>query len=365
MTSPLGQISPSQIYMLFTQFLFTTILGFRLSLLIEEAQFSAWLPLLIGSFGGYVITYLSCRLAMKRPTQFFGNYGKSIVGSWLHYPLIFFMIFSFLFSAAFGLRNLQDFIIEVYLPDTPEWAVTSLFAICVAYAVRSGVQTIFKCAQGIFFLSIIGSIVIPLFVVRDMNVEMSVALFNHFETRKIWKASYLVTALYGEMAFVLYLFPYFSHPERTMRSLAYATLTSIIIVLANMIPAILIFGPQLAGSLIYPELELIRFIRAGSFLENLDPVLIAVWLSSLFIKISLLLYLAVIVLTQTFSLKDHKPFSLSMTAIIVGLALFMDKSGTSFAKMRYSGLVNFIMIAELIPVIYLLVDWIRSAFSKT
>lgn len=45
-----------------------------------------------------------------------------------------------------------------------------------------------------------------------------------------------------------------------------------------------------------------------------------VWLTSLFIKISLYLYVAVIVLTHTFELHDHKPFTFSMTAMMIGLS---------------------------------------------
>ncbi|MED4750488.1 endospore germination permease [Brevibacillus choshinensis] len=364
MNNQLGQVTQSQIYMLFTQYLFTTMLGFRLSAVVTEAGFSSWLPLLLGAFCGYVLTYISFRLAMRRPTQFFGNYGKDIVGSWLHYPLIMIIIFSSLLSAAFVLRELQDFMVEVYLPETPDWAVTALISICIAYAVRSGVQTIFRCAQGIFFLSVLGMLVIPLFVVRDMNVQMTIAFFTHFNQDNIWTASYLVTALYGEMSFILFLLPYFSQPQKTMKSLVWSVISSLFIILSSLIPTLYLFGPHLTGDLIYPELELIRFIRAGSFLENLDPVLIAVWLTSLFIKISLFLYIAVIVLTQTFGLKDHKPFSLSMTAMMVGLSLFMAKSKMELAHLTVHGMVSLLILSEVIPIIYVVTDWARTSVAK-
>lgn len=111
------KITQLQIYMLFTLYLFTTILGFRMSTLVAEARFSAWVSLLCGSLIGLIITYLCFRLAVKRPQEFFGFYGKRIVGSWLHYPLVLIIIFSTLFSASYILREIQDFIVEVYLPE--------------------------------------------------------------------------------------------------------------------------------------------------------------------------------------------------------------------------------------------------------
>lgn len=84
-----------------------------------------------------------------------------------------------------------------------------------------------------------------------------------------------------------------------------------------------------------------------------------VWLTSLFIKISLYLYVAVIVLTHTFELHDHKPFTFSMTAMMIGLSLFMVKTKTELAHLLLHGEIVFLFITELIPAIYLLVDWIR------
>lgn len=358
------KITPTQLYMLFSQYLFTTILGFRQGSLVEEAGFGVWVSLLVGSFGGLILTYCSYRLAIRRPTRFFGHYGKEIIGKWLHYPLVLTMIFSFLYSAAFVLREMQDFMVEVFLPDTPDWAVTAIFSICVAYAVRSGIQTIFRCAQGIFFVTLFGMLLIPIFVMGEMNQDMAIAFLNHFQKEGIGNASYFVAALYGQMGFILFLLPFFSHPHKTMKSLGWASFTSIIIILSNLIPTILIFGPELTSNLIYPELELIRYIRAGYFLENLDPVLIAIWLTSLFIKISLFLYVAVLALTHTFGLHDHRPLSLSMTAIMVGLSLYMVKTGADLAHLLVHGEVTFLIVTESIPILYLLVDGVRSRLRK-
>lgn len=360
MASRPGHVSQLQVYMLFSQYLFTTLLGFLINTLAEKAGFASWLSLIAGAAGGTAITYLSYRLGMRRPKQFFGHYANTLVGRWVHYPLVALMIFSFLFSASFVLRELQDFICDVYLPDTPDWAVASILGICVAYGVRSGIKTLFQAAQGIFFLSILGVIVIPFFVGNAVNLDMAVALTNHFEASGIWNGTYFVMALYGQMSFIVFLIPYLANPRHTMKSIGWAVVTSVIVVLANLIPTLLIFGPKLAANMKYPELELISYVRIGSFLENLDPLLIAVWLSSLFIKISLFVFVSVIALTHTFGLNDHKPFSFSMTATMIVICLFMARSGPERAQLLNHGEMTFLLVTELIPVIYLAADFIRS-----
>ncbi|SFK72869.1 spore germination protein KB [Paenibacillus sp. 1_12] len=358
------RVSQAQIYMLFSHFLFTTTLGFFSNTLVKNARYSAWVSLLIGATVGIVITYFAYRLAIKRPTQFLGNYGKDILGKWLHYPLILLLIGSFLFAAATVMRQLQDFMVEVYLPATPGWAVSAMFGLCVAYAVRSGIETIFRSSQGIFVLSVAGVLIVPFFVHKEINYRMVIAMINHFDMKGIWNGAFMMAALYAEMAFIPFLFPYFTNKNKTMRSITWAVVTSVIIVLTNLISMILVFGPDLTANLQYPQLELIRYIRAGASLENLDPVLIAIWLSSLFIKISLFLYLAVLCLTHTFSLKDHKPFSLSMTVMMVGVSLYMVKSKPEFDALYRHGEFTFLLVTELIPIVYLLVDRIRSSRVK-
>ncbi|KRE70915.1 GerAB/ArcD/ProY family transporter [Paenibacillus sp. Soil750] len=357
------RVSQSQIYMLFSLFLFTTTLGFFTNTLTRNAHFMSWLSLIIGAAVGLMITYLSYRLAIRRPTQFLGNYGKDILG-WLHYPLMGTMIICFIVSASTVTRQLQDYIVVVYLPGTPEWAVSALFGICLAYSVRSGVGTIFRCSQGIFFLSIIGVLIVPFFVHHEIMSPMAIALVNHLDWKGVWNGAYLITALFAEMAYIPFLFPFFTSSNKTMKSLGLATATSVFIVLSNLIPIILVFGPHLASNLPYPQLELIRNIQAGSALESLDPLLFSVWLASLFIKASLFIYLAIISLTQTLSLKDHKPFSFSMTAMVVGCAIYMVRSKTELDELFGNGEFAFLLISELIPVVYLIVDWIRSSKLK-
>ncbi|GAB6989621.1 GerAB/ArcD/ProY family transporter [Paenibacillus pini] len=360
----MAKINQLQIYMLYSLYLFTSTIGFLIGPIIKKSHYSSWVSIFIGAILGLILTYGSFLLAMRRPTQFFSSYGKKIMGRWIHYPLMVFMIFAILCIAAFILRELQDLVIQVYLPDTPQWAVSSLFGICIAYAVRSGIESIFRAAQGIFFFTIAGILFIPFIVSKEINYDMAIAFLNHMELAGITNGSFLIASLFGEMAFIVFVMPYIISNEKTMKSLTWATITSIFIILANLLPVILVFGPELPSNLTYPEFELLRFAKTSTFLENLDPLLIAIWLSSLFIKISLLIFAATAGLTHIFSLKDHKPFSFVITALVVGLSLTIVRTQTELNHLLEHGWIPFVLISETIPLFYLLVDWLRSLLVK-
>jgi spore germination protein KB len=346
--------------MFFSQFLFSTMIGFFISPVVRYAKFNVWVSVILGSILGLFIAYLSYRLCLKRPNQSFGQYGHEILTKWIHYPLIAFVIFVNLFSAAFILRQLVDFIVQIYLPGTPDWAISTLFGVCVARAVRAGPVTFFRSAQGLFFFSIITVVAFPLFVSKEINFDMAIALVTNYNFPGIWNGTMIVTALFGEMAFIVYIFPHLMHQEKTMKSLGWAAVTAAIVTMVSLLSAILLFGPELAANLTYPTLELIRYIRAGTFLENLDPLLIVFWLFSMFLKIGMFLLISVLGLTHSFGLKDHKPFSYLMAAIMVGLSIYMFKSTTKLEEITDHGETAFLLFSDTIPILYLLVDWLRS-----
>jgi len=355
------RITPLQVYMLFVQFLYATTLGFYVRYLAGEAGFSAVYSVVLGSMIGMILVYLSYRLAVRRPTRFLGEYGREIVGKWVHLPLILLMVFSFVFAAAFVLRELEELIAAFYLKDTPFWAIAALMGICIARAVRSGAETIFRGAQGLFIFGVISSLSIPLWVSRETNGAMAAAFFTHFLPSGLWNSTLLITTLFGEMTMLVFLFPYFSEGRRTMRMLGWATVTSVFITLSGLISILMLFGPDMTANLTVPMLEMIRYARFGSFFQNLDPLLLVFWLYSMFIKISLFMFAAVIGLTHAFGMKDYRPLSTLMTASMVILTLCMVKSGVELDALLKGGALAFLLLTELIPALYLVVDWIRSA----
>ncbi|BBH22763.1 germination protein [Paenibacillus baekrokdamisoli] len=360
----MGRITQLQLYMLFSQFLFSTIIGFLISALVRNAGFMVWVSVILGSVCGCTITYLAYRLSLRRSTRSFGQYGHEILGKWIHYPLITLLICANMFTAAFILRQLVDFIVQNYLPKTPDWAVAAIFGLCIVQSVRSGPVMIFRSAQGLFFFSIISVLVFPLFTAREVNVDMAVAFVTNFDLGGTWNGILIITALFGEMGFIIYFFPYFVQPEKIMRSLVWAAFTAVIITLAVIITTILLFGPELTATLASPALELVRYIRAGAFLENLDPLLIVFWLFSIFLKISLFLLVSVLGLTHTLGLKDHKPFAYLMGMTMVCLSLFMFKSAAIVERITNYSETTILLITCTVPVLYLLVDIIRSPRKK-
>jgi spore germination protein KB len=360
----LRRITNLQIYVFFSQFLFSTTVGFFITPLVATAGVMVWISVLLGCALGLYITYISYRLSMRRPNGFLGQYGHEILGKWIHYPLIYIVIFINLFLAAYILRQFTDFIVQIFLPKTPDWAIATLFGVCIAQGVRSGLVTIFRSAQGLFILSIGSVVAFPMFASQQIKFDMAIAFVTNLNMPGAWKGAMIVASLWGEMSFIIYFFPYIKHPKKLMKPLRWAAYTAGVVSLINIFAILFLFGPELTSNMSYPVLELIRYIRVGSFLENLDPLLVLFWLFTMYLKIALFLFVSVSGLTHAIGLKDHKPFTNLMTAAMVFLSINMFRNAAQTEQIMNSSITALLLFTCLIPALYLLVDWIRSSRKK-
>ncbi|WP_059043185.1 GerAB/ArcD/ProY family transporter [Paenibacillus rubinfantis] len=360
----LKNITSNQIFSLYSLQIFTTVIAFYTGMLIGGSKYSTPVAILLGGLLGLLLTYPAYKVGSSRPDEFLVQYGSKLVGRPLHLLFMLYLLLTHLFLAALDLRELADFLLSEYLIGTPGWAVVAIFGACVAYAVRCGISTIFRTAEGFFLIFAVAFFFIPFIGFQEMELDMFNALLTHLSFREMGPSIYETTAIFGEMAFLFLLFPYLKTPKKVYHSLFWATGTSLLFIILHLIPVLLTFGPNLGANLMYPDMELVRFIRVGSFIETMDPILIILWLTSIFVKISFILFTAVICLAQLTGVKDHKPFTLPVVAFVSIFSLSIARTPPEIFNLLAWECAPLMYIAEfLIPAIYWLMGAIRSKSS--
>jgi spore germination protein KB len=356
----LQRVTQLQLVLLFIIFHFSTTTGFLIQPLALLASYQGWLVLLLAGAGGLIIAYFSVSLAKQRGCEFIVHYGKQLIGRWPH--LIMMIIFSFycIHLASIVLREFTDFLIQMFLPTTPSWVVAGLFVAVISIAVRSGIEAIFRCATGFFLVIFSTATMIPFLVGKDVEYAQAIALITNLNMNTAWRETIPFIPWFGEMFLVLFIFPWLTQPEKTFRSLIWASIISVGSVDLFYILCLLLFGDRVSANLPYPVLEMIRFIRVGDFLENLDPIVVAIWMSSIFIKISFLLYISVLIVSQLFGLKDTRPFSFSFGMILLGLSMHIVKNIIELRHFITYVWPSFANLVECSPIIY----WVVSIIKK-
>jgi spore germination protein KB len=360
----LERISQNQILFFFTLYFFSTTFGFSFGPLVALSQYDTWLCLCFGGLGGIVLVFFTLKIANRKKGEFFVHYGAGIVPIGIHIPLMVISFFFFLHLGSYILREYEDFMIQTYLPTTPGAAVGILFAITIAITVRIGIETLFRTAQGLFFVIIIAVILLNLFVIKELEWNRLAAFVTNHRINGLLKGSYSIAPWYGEIILLVFFYPFIAEKEKTFKSIIWATFFSTVLLISTVVSVLLLFGPRLTTHLTYPVLELLRFIRIADFIENLDPLLIAIWSTTVFLKVGIILYVSTLILSQLLKLKDYRPLVFSLTFVMIILSLTMSENTAELNNFFQNSWATFALFVESIPVVYLLIDSIKKHFIK-
>ncbi|WP_055107874.1 GerAB/ArcD/ProY family transporter [Paenibacillus ihumii] len=359
------KITHLQIFTMYNIYIFTVIIAFMMGRYIQSSEFTAPVSISAGGLLSILLLYPAYKVTISRPNETIIQYGGDIIGKAPHAVVVVFIAIMNLLLAAINLRELEDFLIQVYLPGTPSWVIAILFGACVAYGTRSGVATIFRASLGFFFISALAIIGTPFMVSQVMHIEVLPALVNRLNLKQMGAGIYDSVIIFGEFAFLFLIMPYIKSPKKSYRTLAITIISSLIIILSHLVPILMIMGPELAANLTYPDLDLVRSLRTGSFIETLDPILIILWLTSLFIKVSFMVFIAIYCISLLLKLPNHKPLALSFTAFACILSILLVRSQIEMNYLLTSGLPPLLIFTEyVIPVIYWMVNGIKSRRSK-
>lgn len=354
------RISQIELGLMFVLFNFSTAAGFLMGPLSQLTGYQGWLIVAIAHSGGLLIACLSVAFAKKRPEEFFIQYGREAVGKWLNLIMMIMYGFFFIHLAGVVLRQATDFLVQIYLPATPSWVIAASFGLVISIGVRSGIEAIFRCAAGFFFVIFSTATIVPFLVGKELDYQRTIALVTSLSWSDIVPTSYPFIPWFGEMFLVIFIFPFIAQAEKTSRTLLWSSVISLVFFEIYYLLCILLFDEPLMAQFTYPILEMLRFIRIGDFLENLDPIVVAIWIAGLFIKISILLYMAVFIASRLLQLKDSRPLSFSFGAIMVGLAMHSVKNLIELNHFVMHAWVNFAYFVECSPLIY----WGISAVKR-
>jgi spore germination protein KB len=346
------RISQLQWILLMSLFFAGTAIAFVISPLSSAAGFSGWICILLGAGGGLLIAWPAVKLGGLQPGRFFIDFGKELVGKWVHVPLALILWLYVIHLCSLTLREFSDFLIQSYLPTTPMWAIAGIFGFCIAIAARSGLEAIFRCGSGFFFVVTISMFISLIFVSKELIWPMSIALIKDMNAAGIWNGTLLQMSRFADVFLVLLIYPCMKNQNKTYRSSGIAVYLAATINALFYVFCILLFGPDLTGQLTYPALELIRYMRIGDFLENLDPIMVAIWMTNVFLKLSFLLYLAVLLMSQLTGLKSTRPFAFSIGALVVGLSIHISVSYADFNEFRVHAWPAMSFLVQCIPLIY-------------
>ncbi|MFM9278673.1 GerAB/ArcD/ProY family transporter [Paenibacillus jiagnxiensis] len=284
----------------------------------QFAQNDLWLTGVLAVLVGLITVFAVTRLHELYPGQTVVQYSEQIVGKIPAKMIALVFITTNLHATGGVTRQYAEFVTGNFLYKTPMLVIMASMMLLCAIAVRGGVELLARSTV-IFLPIFIFPVFFMLLLIPDLDVKAIFPVLSRGITPVI-KGSFSMMGWCNELFLMTFLLPSVTDPKKG-KKWGYISLGIIVLFLtfSNLI-SLLLMGPAL-GDKVYPLLIAFRYISIGTFLENLESLLLAMWVVGAFLQVSVFLYAATLSFAQCFQLSDYRPivFPLGLLGLIIGI----------------------------------------------
>jgi spore germination protein KB len=363
------KISGSQIFWMMYTFEVGNSILLTLSSTIRIAKQDAWISMMIAGVAGVAITFLATTLSSLYPKQTMIEFSQTILGKWLgKLIMIPFLLFWY---PAIGIivREFSDFIITALFHKTPIWIIvlmTILLLIFIIY--QGGVEGIGRLSEIVGPMVLLMIVVLIILNMGNMNWHYMLPVYQDTGLMTILKGSFTpMASFFGESVMMTMFLFFMDKPGQASSRAMWGIGVAVFMVTLGTLAVIFTFGPVLPSRLLYPFYDMSRFISVMEFIQNVDILIVIIWFFSIFIKLSLYMFMACYGTAQWFKLKDWRkvvwflsPIAFIMAVSIKNIQIFAQYYD-KFFMLPFVFPVNMIGI----PLLLLVVGGIRRKYAYT
>jgi spore germination protein KB len=320
-----------------------------------DSKQDAWIASILGVGAGLLLVWLYSTVGNLFPNRTLVELNEILLGKWLGKAIsLLFVVFAFL-SCSEVMFYLGNFLTLHILQGTPILSIHIAFMIVVIIGVRYGIESIARCVEILFPVFIILFIILALSVSPQIKVE-NIQPILETGIKPILRSTLVFLSIASlTLIVLLMIFPAcVNTSKKARRSFFIGHFTGGFIMIVIITLSIFILGPSQSARNMYPSYELASRVTIGGFLERIEALLAVMWLFSLYIKISLYFYAAVLGLAQMLELKDYRPLTLPIGMIIIVLSVVVYPSVTYQQNWDTTTWLPFILTVGLFYPIFLL-----------
>lgn len=326
-----GKISALQMSLLmYPQILATGILALP-SITFQYAKGDMWLTPIWGSLSGFFVVFLVYQLHKLYPRETFIQYNQRILGRFLGKAVGFLYLFFFLYIGGTTVRQYGDFLVGTFLNQTPMPVVMGSLVLASTVAVRAGLEVLARLSDMLVPIVFLLWFTIIFLLLPELEVKNMFPILEHG----------IMPSLRGSVApwswnalffFISSLLPFLRDRDQGLKwGMLSVVAVMVTLVMVNLV-TLLLFG-GITGSFTYPVMSAARYISFADFFENLESIVMAIWIGGTFIKLGLVHYVLVLSTAQWLNLNDYKPLTLPCGLLI---SLFGIWVAPSFAGLAHS-----------------------------
>lgn len=302
--------------------------------------------MICGGLVAMFVTVIIVQASLQHTNQTIVAFMHKIMGKWVTRIILVPYFFLGIVSVGLNLKEFMAFVQMALFNSTPQWVPIFVFFLVIVYLThQGGIEGIARCAQIIGPCLIITICAVFLLNINFLDVHQLLPIYHDSGWRNIFNGSFISAGFFGQTFVLFMLVPFLNRPEQAKGSTLWALGTVIVLTTLSISSEILLFGANLASRMLNPIFEFARFISYMEFIENVDSVVVVVWIMGYFIAFSMYLFIISYGVGEWLGLKNWRKGLWVTSILIVVVSIFPTKMDITSALMRYVGLfVLLIMI---------------------
>lgn len=359
-----GRISSFQLALMLYPAILATAVLIVPAITGQQAGRDMWISPLWAALVGMLAVFVAHALHRRFPGQTVIQYSESLLGAVGGKVIGCLYVFFYLHMTGLIVREYGEFVVGTFFSRTPLFIVMVCMLLIAGFAVRGGLEVIGRLAElftPVFVALLALSILLILSELEPMNM---LPILEHGLAPSL-KGALVPQGWMSEIFLMAFLLPYLADPENGRKSgLRTIGAITITMVVGNLV-TLWLFG-DITPNLTYPMLSGVQYIDIAEFLQNVESIVMAIWVTGAFVKVAVFYYVLVLGTAQWLHLTDYRPLALPMGLLVLVFAMW---SAPSFAKLvTYLGTsipLYLTTMQTVLPLGLLLVSVIRGRRSPS
>jgi spore germination protein (amino acid permease) len=318
-----------------------------------------WLLVLLMGLVSLISGFIIVRLGSRFPNQSFVQYSQVVAGTWIGRLLALLLVLYALEFTAHVSRSFGEVILVTAMPETPIIIFVTVIMALAAWAVKGGLESLARMDEFLIRLQL--GLMVLLLALAASEADPGRLLPVWESGDQAFLEGFLSAFFsYSGYLVMLVIFPNLARPGDGAYAQTIGILIPAVLYVSITIIATAVLGASATTRMIWPTLEALRLISVAGFIERLESLFLAVWLTAAFTTITAGLYVLALGCAQILGLQTYRPLVLPLAALAVAVAMLPGSLGENLERgtvISYLGLIVEIIVPPILLLVVFLRDW--------
>jgi len=358
-----GKISALQMAIMMTPTIVATAVLLVPAITVQHAKQDLWISPIWAMMIGSIVIFVTYQLNKLYPNESFIEYSNHIIGKFAGKILGLIYIIFFLHITGIIIREYGEFVAGTFLTHTPIYVVVGSMVLVCAFAVYGGIEVIARASQIMVPVVVLFFSLVIIMLIKDLEVKN---IFPVLEDglKPSFMGSIVPQGWFSEYFLIAFLLPFIEDKKSGLKwGMVSAGSSFFLLMLANLV-TYMMFG-ELTGVFTYPVMVAVRYISIADFLEHLESIVMAIWVTGTFIKIAVFFYVNVLSFAQWLKLSDYRPIVFPIGFILLVFSIWTTPNLQEMSHfLSTSAPFYFITLQLIIPLTLLCIARLRNKVQQ-